>query len=408
MKKSVKTIDGTSGMIYNYCKRQNRNLEACKLKKIRFGIIGCGWMGKEFASAAGRWCHLSGEISKPEITAVCYRSEKSVQWFEDNVDTLIFKTQDYKELLARDDIDAIYCALPHNLHGDVYVDIINSGKHLLGEKPFGMDALANEKIMEAVKKHPEVIVRCASEFPYYPAAQKLVDYVKSGKTGRIIEVHAGINHSSDMDLNKPINWKRMVNINGEYGCMGDLGIHTQHIPFRLGWKPQEVFATLSNIATERFDANGVKVPCETWDNATLVCTMKEENGNSFPAFFEMKRMKPAETNEWYIRVDGLKSSVRFSTNDPNAFYFTFSEGREQGWCRIDVGYSSVVPTITSNIFEFGFTDAMLQMWASFIQEIDGNNPEFGCFTPEETVLSHKMLTAALRSHKERRLVEIEY
>jgi len=378
------------------------------LKKIRFGIIGCGLMGKEFASAAGRWCHFSEELAKPEIVAVCDKNEKAVEWFADNIETIVFKTDDYKKLLERDDVDAVYCALPHNLHGEVYTDIINAGKHLLGEKPFGIDADANAKIMEAVKAHPEVIVRCASEFPYYPACQKLIDYVKAGKTGKIIEVHAGICHSSDMDLNKPINWKRMININGEYGCMGDLGIHTQHIPFRLGWKPQDVFATLSNIATERFDHTGNKVPCETWDNATVVCTMEEGTGNTFPAFFEMKRMKPAETNEWYIRVDGLESSVRFSTNDPNAFYFTLSEGKEQAWCRIDVGYSSAIPTVTGSIFEFGFTDAILQMWGTFMQEIDGQTPKFGCFKPEETVLSHKMLTAALRSHKERKLIEIEY
>lgn len=378
------------------------------MKKIRFGIIGCGLMGKEFASAAGRWCHFSEELAKPEIVAVCDKNEKAVEWFADNIETIVFKTDDYKKLLERDDVDAVYCALPHNLHGEVYTDIINAGKHLLGEKPFGIDADANAKIMEAVKAHPEVIVRCASEFPYYPACQKLIDYVKAGKTGKIIEVHAGICHSSDMDLNKPINWKRMININGEYGCMGDLGIHTQHIPFRLGWKPQDVFAALSNIATERFDHTGNKVPCETWDNATVVCTMEEGSGNTFPAFFEMKRMKPAETNEWYIRVDGLESSVRFSTNDPNAFYFTLSEGKEQAWCRIDVGYSSAIPTVTGSIFEFGFTDAILQMWGTFMQEIDGQTPKFGCFKPEETVLSHKMLTAALRSHKERKLIEIEY
>ncbi len=378
------------------------------MKKIRFGIIGCGLMGKEFASAAGRWCHFSEELAKPEIVAVCDKNEKAVEWFADNIETIVFKTDDYKKLLERDDVDAVYCALPHNLHGEVYTDIINAGKHLLGEKPFGIDADANAKIMEAVKAHPEVIVRCASEFPYYPACQKLIDYVKAGKTGKIIEVYAGICHSSDMDLNKPINWKRMININGEYGCMGDLGIHTQHIPFRLGWKPQDVFATLSNIATERFDHTGNKVPCETWDNATVVCTMEEGSGNTFPAFFEMKRMKPAETNEWYIRVDGLESSVRFSTNDPNAFYFTLSEGKEQAWCRIDVGYSSAIPTVTGSIFEFGFTDAILQMWGTFMQEIDGQTPKFGCFKPEETVLSHKMLTAALRSHKERKLIEIEY
>ena len=37
------------------------------MKKIRFGIIGCGLMGKEFASAAARWCHFTEKITRPEI-----------------------------------------------------------------------------------------------------------------------------------------------------------------------------------------------------------------------------------------------------------------------------------------------------------------------------------------------------
>lgn len=377
------------------------------MKNVRFAIIGCGLMGKEFASCAGRWCHLNADIPKPEIVAVCDKNEQAIKWFEENVPTLLFKTDDYKEILKRDDVDAIYCALPHSLHAQVYTDIINSGKHLLGEKPFGMDKEANDKIMEAISNNKGSIVRCASEFPYYPACQMLIDYVNEGKTGRIIEVHAGINHSSDMDLDKPINWKRMIEVNGEYGCMGDLGIHTQHVPFRFGWKPKRVFASLSNIAKERYDHTGKKVPCLTWDNATLFCDMLDNDGNEFPAYFEMKRMKPAETNEWYIRVDGLKSSVKFSTNDPNALYFTQAQGSKQGWCRIDVGYSPMIPTVTGNIFEFGFTDAMLQMWAAFMQEVGGETPKFGCFTPEESALSHKVLTAALISHKEKRLVEID-
>ena len=39
-------------------------------KKVRFGIIGCGLMGKEFASAASRWCHLTEDIARPEIIGV--------------------------------------------------------------------------------------------------------------------------------------------------------------------------------------------------------------------------------------------------------------------------------------------------------------------------------------------------
>lgn len=377
------------------------------MKKVRFGIIGCGLMGKEFASAAARWCHLSEDIAKPVIVGVCDYNEAAMDWFSNHIDTVEFRTRDYKELLEREDIEAIYCALPHNLHGQVYSDIINAGRHLLGEKPFGIDLEANKQIMEAIKNHPEVVVRCASEFPYYPACQQLIRWIEEGKFGKIIEVHAGINHSSDMDLNKPINWKRMIKTNGEYGCMGDLGIHTQHIPFRMGWKPRRVYANLSNIARERPDQNGNMVPCETWDNATLSCEVKDSDGNEFPMYLEMKRMKPGATNEWYIRVDGLDCSARFSTDDPSAFYYTEPWGKEQGWCRISVGYNSTIPTITGNIFEFGFTDAILQMWGTFMQEIEGKTPKFGCFKPEESVLSHKMLTAALQSYKEKRVVEID-
>ena len=70
----------------------------------------------------------------------------------------------------------------------------------------------------------------------------MVKWYREGAFGQIIEARFAIKHSSDMDLAKPINWKRMRAANGEYGCMGDLGIHTQHLPFRLGFSPRTVAA----------------------------------------------------------------------------------------------------------------------------------------------------------------------
>lgn len=377
------------------------------MKKVRFGIIGCGLMGREFGSAAARWCHLTDDVAIPEIVGVCDFNQDAMNWFTNHFDTVKYVTTDYKELLNKEDIDAIYCALPHNLHGQVYCDIINAGKHFLGEKPFGMDKEANDLIMAAVENNPDVIVRCASEFPFFPACQELIKWVREGKLGRIIEVHAGFKHSSDMDLTKPINWKRTIEINGEYGCMGDLGIHTQHVPFRLGWKPLNVYAALSNIATERPDGKGNMVPCKTWDNATLICDTADANGDTFPMILETKRMAPGSTDEWFIEVYGLECSVKFSSNDPNAFFYTQAVGKEQAWCRLNVGYKPQFPTITGGIFEFGFTDSMLQMWCAFMKEVSGEEVAFGCFTPEETRLSHKLLTAALTSNKEKRVVEID-
>jgi predicted dehydrogenase len=377
------------------------------MKTVKFGVIGCGLMGKEFASAAARWCHLSDDIAKPEIVAVCDFNEEATAWFKNNFASVNFVTKDYKELLKREDVEAVYCALPHNLHASVYSDIIRAGKHLLGEKPFGIDKQANEEILQAIKENPKVVVRCASEFPFYPACQQLIKWIKENKFGKIIEVRAGFHHSSDMDINKPINWKRMVAINGEYGCIGDLGLHTQHVPFRMGWKPKKVYASLSNIVTERPDKTGKKVPCDTWDNAVMMIETEDSLGNTFPMTLETKRMAPGATNDWFLEVYGLECSAKFNSSEPDIFAYTNSWGKEQAWCKINMGYKPMIPTITGGIFEFGFTDAILQMWATFIKEIEGKEVFFGCCTPEETELSHKLNTAALISYKEGRAVEIK-
>lgn len=377
------------------------------MKTIRFGLIGCGLMGKEFAAAASRWCHLNEQLPAPEIVAVCATRESSMAWFTDRLPGIRYVTTDYRELLRDPEIDAIYCAVPHVLHRQMYIDIIESGKHLLGEKPFGMNQDDNTAILEACRRHPEVVVRCASEFPFYPACQMLIRWVQEGKAGRILEVNAGFNHSSDLDTNKKINWKRQVSQNGEYGCMGDLGIHTQHVPFRMGWIPKRVYADLRSYVSQRPDGKGGMANCDTWDNATLLCSVETEDGQTFPMTLETKRMMPGATNSWYLEVLGMDCSMRFSTDDPNAFCYTQKMGTEQAWCRLDVGNKPQFPTATGGIFEFGFSDCMLQMWTSFIKELLGQPVDFGCFTPEETVLSHALQTAALRSHREHTAVTVE-
>lgn len=377
------------------------------MKPIRFGIVGCGLMGREFGSAVARWCHLAADITRPQIVGVCDPVESARKWFTDNFNTVEYSVTDYKELLNKDDIDAIYCAVPHNMHEELYVNIINAGKHLMGEKPFGIDQKANNNIMAAIKKHPDVFVRCASEFPFFPACQELIKWLKEDKFGRIIEIKAGFNHSSDMDLQKPINWKRMVEINGEYGCMGDLGIHTQHVPLRMGFIPQNVYAKLSKIANQRPDGKGGMTECKTWDNATIICDVEGHHGESFPMYLETKRMSPGSTNEWYIEVYGVNTSAKFNTNDPNAFYYTQQSGKEQAWCRLGIGHKTQIPVITGGIFEFGFSDAILQMWATYIAELEGKKVDFGCLTADETRISHAIQTAALESHKKKAAIDIK-
>jgi hypothetical protein len=220
--------------------------------------------------------------------------------------------------------------------------------------------------------------------------------------GQIIEVESGLLHSSDINPEKVINWKRMVEFNGEYGCMGDLGMHALHIPLRFGWFPRRVHAQLSKIVKERPDGKGGRVPCKTWDNATIYGEV-EKDGAAFPISFHTKRIAPGESNTWFMRVFGMRRSMAFSTKYPKTLnVMEYKPGGTQAWQQIDLGYQSAYSTITGNIFEFGFTDCILQMWAAFCDELAHGREKmlqpFYCATPDEAHQTHIVFTEALNSY----------
>jgi predicted dehydrogenase len=366
---------------------------------VRIGIIGGGLMGRETASALGRWFALDGHPVRAELVAVCDISRDAREWFR-RVPTVTRISESIDDLLTDPDIDLLYVALPHNLHEQVYGDVLRAGKDLLAEKPFGIDLAAAERIAQVMQKTGR-FVRVSSEFPFLPGAQRVVHYLRSGTLGKLLEVRAGFWHSSDLDPQKPVNWKRQAATCGPAGVMADLGIHVMHIPFRLGWIPRRVYAQLQKIYDERPDGKGGMAKCDTWDNAMLH-TEFVFDGAEVPMRLEMKRLAPGETNTWFIEALGTEGGVRFSTKEPKTLW-TFARGKEQTWQRIDVGHISVFPTVTGGIFEAGFPDCFLQMWGAFLAERAGAlEGRFGCVTPEEAVLSHRVMTAALASQTSRR------
>jgi len=370
-------------------------------------------MGREFASAAARWLHLPEMNVRPEIVAICRRtiSQENVRWFKDNIPTLRQVTGDYRELLDNPDVEAVYISVPHNLHQTFYCAALEAGKHLMGEKPFGIDKQANDTIMAGVGKHPDCFVRCSSQFLFFPAVQRIGRMIEAGAFGKIIEVNVGFLHCSDLNPAKPINWKRTVEANGEYGCMGDLGPHVCSVPFRAGWVPLNVRAVLSNIIQERPDGKGGIVPCRTWDNATLLCQAKDSNsGDVFPFTLRTQRISPGQKNNWYIEVLGTKACAKFSTKNANTLDMLEYIGQEQVWQQIEMGQEVPFKSITHGIFQFGLSDAILQMWAGFLYEFDNGKPftRFsGCVIPEETTLWHRLFTAALKSHENGTTVSLE-
>lgn len=376
-------------------------------RTVNVGIIGGGLMGREVAAALARWPALVDHPVRPRLTGVCDVNPAALAYF-DQIDTVTTRVTDHRDLLADDRIDVVYIAVRHDLHERLYVDAVRAGKALLAEKPFGIDAAAADAISTAIAGAPGAFVRCSSEFPFFPGAQWAFAHVRSGALGQIVEARSAFLHSSDIDPRKPLNWKRQNRFCGEAGVMNDLGLHVWHLPLRLGWAPRAVHATLQNIIPQRPGPSGDLEPCETWDNATVHAT----TAAGFPLVAEMKRIAPGQKNTWVFEATGLDGGVRFSTANPKAVeVFGVVDlpgiGREQTWQRVDASSQSAWPTVTGPIFETGFSDSILQMWASFLAEREGLLGErFGCATPEEARTAHAVAAAAGRSHEQRTVVDL--
>jgi predicted dehydrogenase len=364
---------------------------------ISIGIIGGGLMGREIASAFARWCALLDVPVRPRLAAVADLNPAALDWFAGLPDAPRRMT-DYRELLADPEIEVVYVAVPHHLHERIYLDVLAAGKDLLAEKPFGIDLAAARRLAEAVRNSGR-FVRCSSEFPFLPGAQRAFEYLSSGKLGMPLEAVFGFHHSSDLDPGKAANWKRQSATCGEIGVLGDLGMHACHLPLRLGWRPESITAQLTRGYPERPDGRGGFAACDTWDNALLHCWAPVA-GQRIPLRLEMKRMAPGATNTWFLEVLGTDGGVRFSTAEPKTLHL-FERGAEQWWKQTDLGFGTPFKTITGHIFEPGFPDLIQQMWAAYLMERAGLlGDRFGCATVEEAVATHEIYAAALTSQRE--------
>ena len=129
-----------------------------KRRPVGIGIIGGGLMGRESASAFACWRALTDVTVEPQLVGVADLNPAALEWFDDG---RIFLTRDYLELLDRDEIEILYVAVPHNLHAKIYGEVLEAGKDLLAEKPFGTSACRAKSFFSSAES--------ASHFFRYPA-----------------------------------------------------------------------------------------------------------------------------------------------------------------------------------------------------------------------------------------------
>jgi predicted dehydrogenase len=146
-----------------------------ELTKIRIGIIGVGIIGK---------AHLDqyADITGAEVVAVCDINEREARQVADKYRIPDVYT-DYKELLARDDIDAVDVCLHNNFHAPLTITALQAGKHVYCEKPIAGSYIDGKQMVDAAREcgkklHIQLHTLYKKETK---AAKALIDAGKLGK-----------------------------------------------------------------------------------------------------------------------------------------------------------------------------------------------------------------------------------
>jgi predicted dehydrogenase len=125
----------------------------------------------------------------------------------------------YEALLADPDVDAVYIALPNHLHVPWSIKAIDAGKHVLCEKPIGLDAADAERLAAVAAAHPRLKVMEAFMYRQHPQWQRAAELVRTGAIGELRAIQSAFAyHNVD-----PLNIRNQRDIGG--GGLMDIGCY---------------------------------------------------------------------------------------------------------------------------------------------------------------------------------------
>ena len=191
---------------------------------LRVGIVGWGWMGQVHARAYARMRqHYPDAPLRPSLVAVADNAPDDR--LTTAVDTFGFQDahSDWRDLLARDDIDAVSVTGPNFIHREVAVAAAEAGKHLWIEKPAGRNAAETRAICDAVRASR---VQSAAGFNYrnVPAVELARDLIGSGRLGRVNHVLIRLLADYAAHPEGALTWRFKTAWSGS-GVLGDLASH---------------------------------------------------------------------------------------------------------------------------------------------------------------------------------------
>lgn len=209
-------------------------------EKIKFAVVGCGHIGKRHAEMISR-------NDEAELVALIDVKDKSVLGI-DQFNVPLFSSLDafFKSGI---EADVVNIASPNGFHAEQGMKVLESGKHLVIEKPMSLTKSDSEAlIFKGLQKHKQVF--CVMQNRYSPPSEWLKDILESGKLGRIFMVQINCYWNRDERYYKPESWHGKKDLDG-----GTLFTQFSHFIDLMYW----YFGDITNIQAKFADFNHEKL-----------------------------------------------------------------------------------------------------------------------------------------------------
>ncbi|MDZ4763084.1 MAG: Gfo/Idh/MocA family oxidoreductase [Chloroflexota bacterium] len=280
---------------------------------IRVGMIGYGGIGRVHAAAYRALNFYYGlPADFVQIVGVATSKPDSAEKAAREIGCDVW-TGDYRDLLARADIDVIDCCTPNATHEEILVAAAAAGKHLYCEKPLSMNALDGARIVAAAAR-ANVKTQLTFNFRFFPAIMRAKQLVDEGFLGRVFSFRGRYYRSSYIDANKPMTWRLRKDASGG-GALLDLGSHVLDLLYHLLGSFESVQGTLDTLIPQRpISAGSSETATVDVDDIAL---LHLRTTNSVLGLVEVSRMGTGATNDLVIEIFGEKGALRFCAADPS-------------------------------------------------------------------------------------------
>ncbi|GAA4775714.1 Gfo/Idh/MocA family protein [Microbacterium gilvum] len=313
---------------------------------LRVALVGHAFMGRAHAHAwrtAPRFFDLPRD---PELAVVVGRDAARAATAAHELGAAE-SSADWREVIARDDIDIVDVCAPGDVHAEVAIAALAAGKHVLCEKPLARTVAEAERMAEAARTAPAgTRAMCGFSYRRTPALAYARQLIADGRLGAIRHVRAQYLQDWLTDPEAPLTWRLDKDVAGS-GTLGDIGAHSiDTAQWLLGDDIAAVSAQLRTFVAERpilseqrglggrAAADAERGPVTVDDAVAFTASFA---GGAL-GVFEATRFALGRRNANRIEINGDRGSIAFDFERMNEleFYDASDDDGAQGFRRIQV------------------------------------------------------------------------